>query len=214
MSTFLRKKGGYRNLRVYRLTEIIYDLTMIFAKQYIRPGSRTRDQMAQAARSGKQNIAEGSAAALTSSETEIKLTNVAKASLEELLLDYEDYLRQNNLPQWDKDNPRTIKLREYLRSEGFMANPTEFASKMNVEEFCNLCITLINQASYMLRRLIDKQQDQFLQDGGIREQMHAARVQYRKMAGNWAEQENRPLRSESSDNSDSSDWSERSDRSH
>lgn len=214
MSTFLRKKGGYRNLRVYRLTEIIYDLTMIFAKQYIRPGSRTRDQMEQAARSGKQNIAEGSAAALTSSETEIKLTNVAKASLEELLLDYEDYLRQNNLPQWDKDNPRTIKLREYLRSEGFMANPTEFASKMNVEEFCNLCITLINQASYMLRRLIDKQQDQFLQDGGIREQMHAARVQYRKMAGNWAEQENRPLRSESSDNSDSSDWSERSDRSH
>lgn len=198
MSTFLRKKGGYRNLRVYRLTEIIYDLTMIFAKQYIRPGSRTRDQMEQAARSGKQNIAEGSAAALTSSETEIKLTNVAKASLEELLLDYEDYLRQNNLPQWDKDNPRTIKLREYLQSEGFMANSTEFASKMNVEEYCNLCITLINQATYLLRRLIDKQQDQFLQQGGIREQMHAARVQYRKMAGNWAEQESRPLRSDRS----------------
>ena len=214
MSTFLRKKGGYRNLRVYRLTEIIYDLTMIFAKQYIRPGSRTRDQMEQAARSGKQNIAEGSAAALTSSETEIKLTNVAKASLEELLLDYEDYLRQNNLPQWDKDNPRTIKLREYLRSEGFMANSTEFASKMNVEEYCNLCITLINQASYMLRRLIDKQQDQFLQDGGIREQMHAARVQYRKMAGNWHEQAKSSDNSDSSDGSDWSDWSERPDDKH
>ena len=208
MSTFLRKKGGYRNLRVYRLTEIIYDLTMIFAKQYIRPGSRTRDQMEQAARSGKQNIAEGSAAALTSSETEIKLTNVAKASLEELLLDYEDYLRQNNLPQWDKDNPRTIKLREYLRSEGFMANSTEFASKMNVEEFCNLCITLINQATYLLRHLIDKQQDQFLQQGGIREQMHAARVQYRKMAGNWAEQAKSSDNSDSSDGSDWSDWSD------
>ena len=205
MSTFLRKKGGYRNLRVYRLTEIIYDLTMIFAKQYIRAGSRTRDQLEQAARSGKQNIAEGSKAALTSSETEIKLTNVAKASLEELLLDYEDYLRQNNLPQWDKNNPRTIKLREYLRSEGFMANPTEFASKMNVEEFCNLCITLINQASYMLRRLIDKQQDQFLQEGGIKEQMYAARVQYRKMAGNWAEQ---AKSSDNSDSSDGSDWSD------
>ena len=212
MSTFLRKKGGYRNLRVYRLTEIIYDLTMIFAKQYIRPGSRTRDQMEQAARSGKQNIAEGSAAALTSSETEIKLTNVAKASLEELLLDYEDYLRQNNLPQWDKDNPRTIKLREYLRSEGFMANSTEFASKMNVEEFCNLCITLINQATYLLRHLIDKQQDQFLQQGGIREQMHAARVQYRKMAGNWAEQAKSSDNSDSSDGSDWSDWSDWSER--
>lgn len=214
MSTFLRKKGGYRNLRVYRLTEIIYDLTMIFAKQYIRPGSRTRDQMEQAARSGKQNIAEGSAAALTSSETEIKLTNVAKASLEELLLDYEDYLRQNNLPQWDKDNPRTIKLREYLQSEGFMANSTEFASKMNVEEYCNLCITLINQATYLLRRLIDKQQEQFLQDGGIREQMHAARVQYRKMAGNWAEPAKSSDNSDSSDGSDWSDWSERPDDKH
>lgn len=214
MSTFLRKKGGYRNLRVYRLTEIIYDLTMIFAKQYIRPGSRTRDQMEQAARSGKQNIAEGSAAALTSSETEIKLTNVAKASLEELLLDYEDYLRQNNLPQWDKDNPRTIKLREYLQSEGFMANSTEFASKMNVEEYCNLCITLINQATYLLRRLIDKQQEQFLQDGGIREQMHAARVQYRKMAGNWHEQAKSSDNSDSSDGSDWSDWSERPDDKH
>lgn len=92
MSQFLNNKGGYRNLRVYRLSEIIYDLSMIFARQYIRAGSRTRDQIEQAARSGKQNIAEGSLASTTSSETEIKLTNVANASLEELLLDYEDFL--------------------------------------------------------------------------------------------------------------------------
>lgn len=182
MSGFLKNKGGYRNLRVYRLSEIIYDLSIIFAGQYIRQGSRTRDQIEQAARSGKQNIAEGSTAATTSSETEIKLTNVAKASLEELLLDYEDYLRQNNLPQWDKNNPRTLKLREYLKSQDFMDNPTEFVSKMNSEEFCNMCITLINQATYMLRHLIDKQQDQFLQEGGIREQMSQARRQWRSRA--------------------------------
>jgi len=179
MSQFLNNKGGYRNLRVYRLSEIIYDLTMIFARQYIRAGSRTRDQIEQAARSGKQNIAEGSVASTTSSETEIKLTNVAKASLEELLLDYEYFLRQNKLPQWHKNHPRTIRLREYLKSDDFLNNPTEYASAMNAEEFCNLCITLINQATYMLRHLIDSQQNQFLQKGGIREQMYAARTQYR-----------------------------------
>ena len=212
MGGFLRTKGGYRNLKVYRLSEIIYDLSMIFAKQYIRQGSRTRDQIEQAARSGKQNIAEGSTAATTSRETEIKLTNVAKASLEELLLDYEDYLRQNDLPKWDKNHPRTLKLREYLKSQDFLDNPTKFASKMNVEEFCNMCITLINQATYMLRRLIDKQQEQFLQEGGIKEQMYAARVQYRKMAGNWAEQAKSSDNSDSSDGSDWSDWSDWSER--
>ena len=196
MGGFLRTKGGYRNLKVYRLSEIIYDLSMIFAKQYIRQGSRTRDQIEQAARSGKQNIAEGSTAATTSRETEIKLTNVAKASLEELLLDYEDYLRQNDLPKWDKNHPRTLKLREYLKSQDFLDNPTKFASNMNVEEFCNLCITLINQATYMLRRLIDRQQEQFLQEGGVKEQMYAARVEYRK----------REL--ERAAMSDGSDWSD------
>lgn len=211
MTGFLRNKGGYRNLRVYRLSEIIYDLSVIFAKQFIRAGSRTRDQIEQAARSGKQNIAEGSQAATTSSETEIKLTNVAKASLEELLLDYEDFLRQNGLPQWDKNHPRTIKLREYLKSEEFMANPTEFASKMNTEEFCNLCITLINQTTFMLRRLIEKQQEQFMQEGGIKEQMFAARVQYRKNGGNWRERSGKPDKSDGSDGSDKSDRSDGSD---
>lgn len=205
MTSFLREKGGYRNLRVFRLSEIIYDLSVIFAKLYIRAGSRTRDQIEQAARSGKQNIAEGSAAASTSRETEIKLTNVAKASLEELLLDYEDYLRQNNLPQWHKSHPRTIKLRDYLKSQDFLDNPTKFAYTMNVEEYCNLCITLINQATYMLRRLIDKQQEQFLQEGGIREQMFAARVQYRKAMDRLSHSSPPPAKSDKSDSSDSSD---------
>ena len=213
MNTFLREKGGYRNLRVFRLSEIIYDLSVIFAKLYIRAGSRTRDQIEQAARSGKQNIAEGSAAASTSRETEIKLTNVAKASLEELLLDYEDYLRQNNLPQWHKSHPRTIKLRDYLKSQDFLDNPTKFAYKMNVEEYCNLCITLINQATYMLRRLIDKQQEQFLQEGGIREQMFAARVQYRKAMDRPARYPDPSDKSDKSDMSDSSDTSDKSDTS-
>lgn len=177
--TFLPPAGGYRNLRAYRLSEIICDLTSIFAKTYIRSGSRTRDQMEQAARSGKQNIAEGSEASRTSKETEIKLTNVAKASLEELLLDYEDYLRQNKLQKWDVSHPRIDRMREYLKSDAFMHNPTQFASRLNAEEFCNVCITLINQTTYLLRRLIDRQQQQFLEQGGIKEQMYRARVNYR-----------------------------------
>lgn len=179
MKTFLSQGGGYRRLRVYRLSEAVYDLTVVFVDKYIERGSRTRDQMVQAARSGKQNIAEGSAASTTSKETEIKLTNVAKASLEELLLDYEDYLRQHFLPIWDKSSPRVLKLREYLRTDRFIKFPLEFSDKMNVEEFCNLCVTLINQTTFMLRRLLEKQQEQFLKDGGIREQMTKARIAYR-----------------------------------
>lgn len=179
MNTFLPTAGGYRSLRAFQLSEIIYDLTMIFAEKYVRSGSRTRDQIEQAARSGRQNIAEGSEASRTSKETEIKLTNVAKASLEELLLDYEDYLRQHNLIQWGKDHSRTIRLREYLKSETFLNDPTKFVNRLNAEEFCNLCITLINQTTYLLKRLIDRQQQQFLEQGGIKEQMYRARINYR-----------------------------------
>lgn len=179
MSKFLPKNGGYRQLRVFAVSEAIYDLTVIFVQRFISFGSRTSDQMEQAARSGRQNIAEGSEASATSKETEIKLTNVAKASLEELLLDYEDYLRQHNLQQWKSDAARTEKLRIYLRSEHFKNNPTQYAHTMSAEEFCNLCITLINQATYMLRRLLDSQQQQFLEQGGIKELMYKARVAYR-----------------------------------
>lgn len=97
MNNFIPQKGFYRNLRVYKVAEIIYDITYIFVRRFLQKGDRTADQMLQAARSGKQNIAEGSAAGSTSKETEIKLTNVAKASLQELLLDYEDYLRVRRL---------------------------------------------------------------------------------------------------------------------
>lgn len=179
MTTFLPSAGGYRKLRAFQMSEIIYDLSVIFADKFIRQGSRTRDQIEQAARSGKQNIAEGSEASRTSKETEIRLTNVAKASLEELLLDYEDYLRQHNLSQWDKAHSRSIRLREYLKSDDFMKAPSRFADRLNAEEYCNLCITLINQTTYLLRRLIERQQQQFLEQGGIKEQMYRARVNYR-----------------------------------
>lgn len=176
---FLPKANGYRKLRVYTMAQAICDLTAVFVRRFIPAKSRTTDQMEQAARSGKQNIAEGSAASATSKETEIKLTNVAKASLEELMLDYEDYLRQHNLIIWQKDSPRVTNLRKYLQSPEFSNNPTEYAEAYSAEEFCNLCITLINQTTYMLRKLIERQQQQFLEQGGIKELMYKARTTYR-----------------------------------
>ena len=177
--TFLSQHGHYRNLRVYKVTEIIYDITYYFTQKYLNKGDRTIDQMIQAARSGKQNIAEGNQAAATSSETEIKLTNVAKASLEELLTDYEDYLRVRNLQQWGQLHPRYDALRQYARSESIMQDYAQQIKRMNDEEISNLCITLIHQATYMLHKLLTTMQNRFITEGGIKEQMYNARANYR-----------------------------------
>lgn len=177
--TFLPQHGHYRHLRVYQVTEIIYDITYYFTQQYLAKGDRTVDQMVQAARSGKQNIAEGNQAASTSSETEIKLTNVAKASLEELLVDYEDYLRVRNLQPWDNQHPRYEKMREYARSEQIKKDYAEKIQRMNDEEIANLCITLIHQAIYMLHKLLVTMQNRFVTEGGIKERMYQSRTDYR-----------------------------------
>ena len=177
--TFLPKHGHYRNLRVYQVTERVYDITYYFTQHYLSKGDRTVDQMVQAARSGKQNIAEGNQAAATSSETEIKLTNVAKASLEELLDDYEDYLRVRNLQQWGPLHPRYEKLRQYARSEEIKKEYAATIQRMNDEEIANLCITLIHQAIYMLHKLLVTMQTRFVKEGGIKERMYQSRVSYR-----------------------------------
>lgn len=177
--SFLQNKGGYRQLAVYNVAEITYDITYYFANRYIDYRDRTIDQMIQAARSGKQNIAEGSEASTTSSETEIKLTDVAKASLEELLLDYEDYLHVRGLKVWDKEHPRYEKMRKYCACDSLKKDYAVLLPKLNEEEICSLSITLINQATYLLRRLLERQQQTFLEAGGIREQMTRARLAYR-----------------------------------
>ena len=177
--TFLPKHGLYRNLRVYQVTVMVYDITYYFTQHYLSKGDRTVDQMVQAARSGKQNIAEGNQAAATSSETEIKLTNVAKASLEELLDDYEDYLRVRNLQQWGPLHPRYEKLRQYARSEEIKKEYAATIQRMNDEEIANLCITLIHQAIYMLHKLLVTMQTRFVKEGGIKERMYQSRVSYR-----------------------------------
>lgn len=176
---FIPQKGYYRKLRAYQVAEIIYDVTYVFTHRFISKGDRTADQMIQAARSGKQNIAEGSAAGSTSKETEIKLTNVAKASLQELLIDYEDYLRVRDLHLWPKDSDKAIKTRFICAKN----NNTEFFRKAVMirsdETVANIAIILIHQADVLLYRLIERQKADFLKSGGIREQMSAARRDFR-----------------------------------
>lgn len=167
--------GGYRTLKSYQTTTIIYDLTMIFCKKYIRPGSRTRDQMEQAARSGRQNIAEGSQASGTSKKTEIKLVGVARASLEELLIDYEDYLRQNRLSQWEKDSSKAHSIRA-LAYKSNRSYETYKSYLQNSSDFANTLICLIHQANYLLDKQLNALKKAFIEDGGFTENLFKKRL--------------------------------------
>lgn len=180
MDGFLKKNGDVRNLLVYKVANMVSVLTEYFVDKYVSHKSRTIDQMQQAARSCKQNIVEGSEAGLTSMETEIKLTNVARASLGELLDDYLDYLSFHHLPLWSDNNHERLKrMRAYTRTQQFASEFEVLLPRLNPEELCNLAITLINQAQYLLRRMMESQQKRFLAEGGIREQMTRARIAYR-----------------------------------
>lgn len=188
MSAFLKNRGDVRNLLAYRLANYVSVLTETFVIKFLKRGSRTIDQMQQAARSCKQNIVEGSGASKTSKETEIKLTNVARASLDELEEDYRDYLRFHHLNLWDKDNPRTIKMRNYIKSDLFEKEYRDLALRLPAEEYCNLLITLIKQTQYLLDRMLKSQEKRFLEEGGIREAMVRARTYYRNNQNNGKNQ--------------------------
>lgn len=179
--TFLRQKGNYRDLIVFQKTECIYDITYYFAHKYLRTGDRTIDQMIQAARSGRQNIAEGCEAGTASSETEIKLLNVAKASLQELLLDYEDYLRVRDLTHWDINSEKAQRTRAVCTHHNDSGFYREAIKVRSDETICNIAITLIHQADYLLRKYIENLQEEFLNNGGVKEQMYNARINHRKL---------------------------------
>jgi four helix bundle suffix protein len=180
MSGLLAPRGDFKRLLTYQKAEILYDLTFYFAHAHLTRGDRTVDQMVQAARSGKQNIAEASAAAVTSAETEIKLTNVAKASLIELRIDYEDYLRVRELRRWEKDSKEALYLRNKSRDPSVTSIwYLEIAKTRPAETTANLCICLLHQADYLLQRQLEALESKFLAQGGFKEKMFAARLQSR-----------------------------------
>lgn len=177
--TFLPRKGNYRNLIAFQKAECIYDITYYFAHKHLQKGDRTIDQMVQAARSGRQNIAEGAAAGATSAETELKLMNVARASLQELLLDYEDYLRVRGLELWSLQSDKSMQCRRVCSAHNDSAFYRNAIQQRSDETICNIAITLIHQTDVFLRKLIDRLQADFLKNGGIKEQMYHARIKHR-----------------------------------
>lgn len=191
----IRKSGGYRKLASFQTATIIYDTTVWFCDKFVDSRSRTVDQMIQAARSGRQNIAEGSRAGATSSQTELRLVNVARASLEELLLDYEDFLRHRRLTLWPPSGPEVTAVRSvasnWKRDRSDLTNLTDLSDQQRWALYSswldhvdaavrpNATICLIHQANYLLDQQIDAIEKQFIDEGGYSEQLANARLQKR-----------------------------------
>ena len=188
----LRPSGGYRSLRSFRVATIIYDATVSFCARFMSSRSRTVDQMTQAARSGRQNISEGSRAAAVSSQAELRLVNVARASLEELLLDFEDFLRQRGQLQWGKEDPEAMAVRAIRLSEQTArTDQTDPADRLAYSRWlssedpamvANAMICIIHQANYLLDRQISALEQAFIHEGGYSERLAAARIEARRHA--------------------------------
>ncbi|MCX6877993.1 MAG: four helix bundle suffix domain-containing protein [Verrucomicrobia bacterium] len=176
----LPPRGNYKTLLSFQKAEVVYDLTFRFAHKFLLRGDRTIDQMIQSARSGKKNILEGSKAGRTSKETELKLTNVARASLEELLDDYEDFLRARDLPKWDKESTQA----RYVRRLGRTTPHTfelyrEFVETRPPEVVANIAICLIHQTNFLIDQQLRRLEKDFIEQGGLRERMTRLRLAHR-----------------------------------
>jgi four helix bundle suffix protein len=197
LEPIIAKHGGYRKLKSFQLARLCYDVTVRFCERYVERGSRTRDQMVQAARSGVQNIAEGSEASGTSKKTELKLTSVARASLEELRLDYEDFLRQRSLPQWPKDDPRRQSLvcrrcstadevaawvRE-MRTKALADGQEMLATPGYPEVSANAALILVEVSCALLDRQLSSLARKFENEGGFTERLYRVRTERRKGGG-------------------------------
>ena len=177
----LKKGTVWKDLYFYRKSDAIYQLTVEFCKRFLPAhGDRTVDQMVQAARSGKQNIIEGSEDGQTSSEMEIRLINVARGSLQELRADYLDYLNTHHLEVWPKDSERQKRMRDFCREQNDYEAYAPLVMKMTDEEYANLLLTLCHQTDKMMCAYLQALEERFVTEGGIKERMYAARTGYRQ----------------------------------
>jgi four helix bundle suffix protein len=177
---FIPPHGGYEQLRSYQKSQVVYDATVRFCERFISKRSRTHDQMVQAARSGNKNIAEGSQVSGTSKESELKLVSVARGSLEELLGDYQDYLRQNGHLRWDKNSREALYVRKLgSRPDSSYESYRPYIETRSAEVVANIIICLIHQANYLLDQQIRRLEKDFVREGGLRERMMRARLDAR-----------------------------------
>lgn len=173
-------RGDYHTLHAFQKSEVVYDITFRFAHKYLSLGDRTVDQMIQAARSGKKNLLEGSKAGRASKEMELKLTNVARASLEELLDDFLDFLRLRDLPIWQKDSKEARFVRQLGRREPQTYELyREFVETRPAEIVANIALCLIHQANFLIDQQLLRLEKDFVQQGGLRERMTRARLVHR-----------------------------------
>ena len=178
----IKRQGDHHNLICYRKAELLFDMTYHFVYTAFVKGDRTIDQMVQAARSGKQNIVEGNAAIETSLEMGIKLLNVAKASFQELLSDYEDYLRVNDCRQWETTSKEYMAMRE-LGVKGDNAHILTIAKSRPLDTVANMAIILLKQEDYLLHQLLKSLSNRFVKEGGFKERMYRVRMQEREVKG-------------------------------
>ena len=211
----MKPYGQYEKLRCFTLATAVYDGTTLFCERFIDKRSRTMDQMVQAARSGKQNIAEGSVGSAVSKKSELKLMGVARASLAELLEDYKDFLRQNGLELWEKEHPKSVFIRNlHRRDRSGRTDQTDgtdraredpfalyrpYIEEKSAETAANTLICLIHQASFLLDRLIMRLEKDFVERGGVREAMYRARTDHR------ADRSDRSDRTDQTDMADATD---------
>ena len=179
MPNLIPNRGNYKNLLCYRKAEAIYDITYFFTKQFLGKGDRTIDQMVQAARSGKQNIVEGYAAGATSAETELKLFNVAKSSLQELLVDYEDYLRTRGHTRWKEDSEQAKCAQLLGRAHNDSDYWMNIVTTRDACTIANIAIILIYQEDYLLYKYLQSAGERFINEGGFREKLSRTRLQQR-----------------------------------
>ena len=183
MPPILLPHSGYKSLIVYKKSDVVYQGTVVFCRRFLPAhGDRTVDQMTQAARSCKQNIAEGSAAAATSLETQLKLTNVARATLDELLEDYLDYLKSHGAAEWPMESKEKTTAREFAKAHAEWEEWKPHLESLPAETCCNLMIVLVQQTRYLLDRMLKWQEEDFKKHGGVRERMREARTEARAEA--------------------------------
>ena len=177
----LKRQKPWRDAYYYQKSEVLYQLTFAFCQRFLPPhGDRTVDKMIQAARSGKQNIIEGTEDGETSTEMHIKLMNVARASLQELREDYRDYLLSRALPVWNEVHPRFQSMQGFCREHNKTEDYQPFLQKWNDEEMANIALTLCYQTDSMLHKVLLRMEKEFVEQGGIKERMYAARTGYRQ----------------------------------
>ncbi|MBO7138812.1 MAG: four helix bundle suffix domain-containing protein [Bacteroidaceae bacterium] len=175
----LRKQPNWEGLYFYQKANVLYQLTFVFTKRFLKRGDRTIDQMVQAARSGKQNIVEGSADGVTSMEMELKLLNVARSSIKELKEDYEDYIVSRHLTRWAVGNPRYDGMLKFCRKHNKIEDYQDYFEKWTDEEMANIALTLCHMVDRMMTTYQKQQEETFVKEGGIKERMTAARLGYR-----------------------------------